>query len=139
MRPYEIFDHTADTGLRVYGRDLPELFRNGAAGFFDLVTDFGKIRKKEARVRIEIEKQDPGELFLAWLRELLYQFSAKHFVFYEFDFSEIGETKLRAEASGEIFEPGRHEQKCEVKAVTYHGFKLERKENLWTAEVIFDI
>ncbi len=33
----ETFEHTADLGLRVMGRDLPDLFEAAAAGLFDII------------------------------------------------------------------------------------------------------
>ena len=39
MRSYEPIDHTADMGIRAYGRTKKELFRNAAAGMFSLIAD----------------------------------------------------------------------------------------------------
>ena len=33
----ETFEHTADLGLRVVGRDLSDLFETAAAGLFDII------------------------------------------------------------------------------------------------------
>jgi SHS2 domain-containing protein len=46
---------------------------------------------------------------------------------------------LRAAAWGEPVDPARHELDHEVKAITYHGLKLERDGDGWLAEVIVDI
>ena len=42
--PYEVIEHTADIGLKIWGKDLPSLFRDAAEGFFDLVTDFSLLQ-----------------------------------------------------------------------------------------------
>ena len=39
MKEFELIEHTADVGLRVYGKDLPDLFANAAKGLFSLITD----------------------------------------------------------------------------------------------------
>ena len=142
MTPYETFEHTADIGLRMRGRNLTELFTNAGRGFFDLITDFDKIEKSDLPripVRIVLEAKDSGGLLLAWLRELLFIFSSKRLVLTEFDFKKINETGLEALAYGILFDPSCHDQKYEVKAVTYHAFRLEKREEDWLAEVILDI
>ncbi|MGH9785587.1 MAG: archease, partial [Terriglobia bacterium] len=37
--PYEILEHTADVGLKAYGRTLPELFVNAAVGMIALALE----------------------------------------------------------------------------------------------------
>ena len=46
-----------------------------------------------------------------------------------------GTMKLR----GELVDPERHELEHEVKAITYHGLKVEQQADQWLAEVIVDI
>ena len=43
MKRYELIDHTADVGLRAFGKTLPELFRNAAIGLFEMMTDLEKV------------------------------------------------------------------------------------------------
>lgn len=139
MKPYEIIEHTADVGLRIYGKDLKELFAHAAIGLGDLMTDISKVSIKEEQ-RIQLKGEDVGDLLLKWLREILFLFSAQHKIFKEVTFHQLTEKELDATVKGEIFNPAIHDQKCEVKAVTYHQFKLERqKTGTWIAEVIFDI
>jgi SHS2 domain-containing protein len=146
MKPYRIIEHTADVGLRIRGRQFPELLENAALGFFDLMTDIHSIRREESgkkqkpvRRIFRLKTKDPGDLLLKWLRELLYMFSAKKLVFYHYEFLKFSETEIVVRAIGTRFDPPRHEQKLEVKAVTYHHFELSKNKSGWTAEVIFDI
>ena len=57
---FEVFEHTADLGLRVRAADLDTLFREAAEGFFSLVverwTPQGAVR--EFRFEIEAERHD---------------------------------------------------------------------------------
>jgi SHS2 domain-containing protein len=138
MKQYEVIEHTADIGLRIYGRDLQELFRHAALGLFNLMTDVGKIKTQESRTFC-LQSQNAGNLLLSWLRELLFTFSVEKWVFKEIVFKNLTERQLEAIATGERFDPKRHEQRSEVKAVTYHQFKLEKRKTGWVAEVIFDI
>ena len=138
MKGYEFFDHTADIGLRISGRDLQELFTHAALAFLGLVTDPEKINGGES-FTFKLRAENTGELLLAWLRELLYFFSAKRVLFSSFEFKTLNERELEVKAAGEIFSSGRHESRHEVKAITYHAFNLKKESSGWIAEVIVDI
>ena len=49
MKKYETFDHTADVGIRVFGRTVEEVFVNAAYALFDQWTDLRKVREKITR------------------------------------------------------------------------------------------
>ena len=138
MKGREFFDHTADIGLRVRGRNLTELFANAALGFLELVTDPAKVGARNP-FEFTLEADNLGELLVKWLRELVYLFAAKGMMFSSFDFITLNEKKLAVRVSGESFSSKQHEPRREVKAVTYHGFKLDQGKDGWVAEVIFDI
>ena len=142
-KPYEVFEHTADMGLRIHGLDLEDLFRNAALGFYDLVTDVKKITKKkgveEKSVVIHLESDSLENLFLKWLRELLFIFATKHLVFVKFEFKRLKKNELLTTATGLPFDPGRDVQKHEVKAITYHQSRLDKTKAGWLAEVIVDV
>jgi SHS2 domain-containing protein len=46
---------------------------------------------------------------------------------------------LKATISGEDFDSERHESKLLIKAATYHKLRIEKTDDTWEAEVIFDI
>jgi SHS2 domain-containing protein len=77
-------------------------------------------------------------LFFDWLRELLYRFDAEHRLFSKFDVRMNG-NGLAATVWGERYDPQKHELGHEVKAITYHGLKVEKLDEGWLAEVIVDI
>jgi SHS2 domain-containing protein len=137
-KPYEIIEHTADIGLRIYGKDLKELFTHAAQGMFDLITDVQKIDTKDT-LSFELDAEKVDDLLLKWLRELLFVFSTRKLIFKDFTFDSITEKAFKVKARGGLFNPKIHDQKNEVKAVTYYDFKVEKKAGEWVAEVIFDI
>ena len=145
--PYETFDHTADIGLRIAGRDLEELFRASAQGLYHLITDWDKM-KSEGGSRhaaplqtrsFTLNADHMEDLFFTWLRELLFIFSSEKLIFQDFDFETLTEKGLRVKASGCVFDPKRFESRYEVKAVTHYEFKVEKTGSAWIAEVILDI
>ena len=141
MIPYEVIEHTADIGLKIRGENLEALFRHAALGLFSLITDLDKIKQSENRAsfNFQLEAENAGDLLLKWLREILFVFSVKRRVPCEVDFQNIQQKKLSVKIEAGLFDPDRHEQRYEVKAVTYHGFKIEEKDGGWVAEVILDI
>jgi len=138
MRSFELLDHTADIGLRARGGTLAELLVTCAEGMFAVLVEEGEIREDTA-VEIVVEAEDAEELVHAWLRELLFRFSAEGLVFGRFEVQEAGPRRLRAVCHGEPFDPERHQGGAEIKAVTYHDFKVEHDQGGWVAEVLFDI
>jgi len=78
------------------------------------------------------------ELLFDWLNEILYAFESERLLLSEFDVS-IDEAGLKATARGEPADESRHRLEHEVKAITYHGLKVERTPDGYLAEVIVDI
>ncbi|HKI30544.1 MAG TPA: archease [Gemmataceae bacterium] len=135
---YETFEHTADLGLRVRAPDLDTLFAEAAACLFSaIVEDPGTVRPLQ-RIDLTIDGADRDYLLFDWLRELLYRFDPGHLLLGRFEV-RVSDAGLTASAWGEPLDPGRHALAHEVKAITYHGLKVERTADGWLAEVIVDI
>jgi SHS2 domain-containing protein len=138
MKHFEILDHTADTGLTIYGEDLKALFAHAGEGFFHIITDLRKVKRRVEK-RVELRGESLDRLMVDWLGELLYLHDVDHLLFRRFDIESVGEEGLRAVAKGEHFQEGVHVIKTEVKAVTYHQIRVERRNGGWRARVIFDL
>jgi SHS2 domain-containing protein len=93
-------------------------------------------------VSIRLEPDDIEALLRSWLGELLYIFHVRKLLLCEFSVSiddNPGDCGLSATARGEPLDAERHKADVEVKAVTWHGLKVERTTDGWLAEVIVDI
>ncbi len=137
MHSFELLEHTADVGIRARGGTLAELLVACAEGVFSILVEGGETGE-EIAAEIAIEADDAEDLVHAWLRELLFRFSAEGLFVRRFEI-EAEETHLRALCRGERFDPARHHGGSEIKAVTYHGFSVERTPEGWVAEVLFDV
>jgi SHS2 domain-containing protein len=135
---YELFEHTADLGLRVQAPELDELFAEAGLGFFSVIVDNLDDVRAARSIDIRIDGRDPVYLLFDWLHELLVTFDTRRLVLREFRVRVHGDG-LDAKALGEELDPDRHQLLHEVKAITYHGLKLERTASGWQAEVIVDI
>jgi SHS2 domain-containing protein len=135
---YEIFEHTADLGIRVRADSQDALFADAARGLFTvMVTNLDAVQTVE-EVRVELSGDNIEELLHDWLAELLYTFHARRLVLAVFDV-KVGSAGLSATARGEPIDPSRHDIDAEVKAITWCGLKVERKGEEWTAEVVVDV
>lgn len=135
---YEIFEHTADLGLRARAPDFGALLAEaGRALFAAMMDDLDRIEPRE-RVSFEISGDDAAYLLFDFLNELLFIFETRRLVFSDFTVSGRKDG-LSVEARGEPFDEARHGAGHEVKAITYHRLRVERTDDGWEAEVIVDI
>jgi SHS2 domain-containing protein len=135
---YELFEHTADLGLRVRAADLDTLFAEAAACLFSAVVEELSSVRPETAVTVEIAGEDREYLLFDWLKDLLYRFDAEHMLFGRFEV-KVRDDGLTGTARGEALDPARHVLAHEVKAITYHELKVEKTDDGWLAEVIVDI
>jgi SHS2 domain-containing protein len=135
---FDVFDHTADLGLRIQAADLGELFAEaGRALLAVIVSNPDAVEPRDERT-VRISGGDIKYLFVDWLVELLYLFESKRFLASEF-VPILDDAGLSASVRGEPCDPARHMLAHEVKAVTYHGLVVEQTGDGWLAEVILDI
>ena len=138
MKKYELIDHTADIGLKVYGKDIKEIFENAARGMFEIIADLENVKPREKRT-IELKGSATDELLIFWLSELLFQYEVYQILFADFAVDKISQFSIIANAYGQRFDKNLHEIKTEIKAVTYHDLKIEKVNFGWQAQVIFDV
>lgn len=132
---------TADIAFEAYGRNLNELFENSALAVTSVMAD---IKTLSARVKhtLALKNQDIERLLFDFLNELVFLKDADGMLFKTFDVSVIEKNKaftLNAVLSGEPLNPEKHDLKIDVKAITMHMFKIEKKKGRYIATVVPDI
>lgn len=137
-KPYEFFDHTADVGLRASGATLAELFTRMAQGLTELIAEDSPLQPASSR-SIRLTADSAEALLLAWLQELLFWFSTERFLPVQYELDEVSPTTLRGRVRGDTFDPSRHVQGREVKAITRHLLKVQQRNGTWYGQVIVDI
>ncbi|PIQ93930.1 MAG: hypothetical protein COY75_11085 [Nitrospirae bacterium CG_4_10_14_0_8_um_filter_41_23] len=104
---------------------------------------------------VSVENPSLDGLIISWLNELIFHFDAYGFIGKKIEITEFTPTltlpprgggmgggeafKLKASISGEDFDPKRHENKLLIKAATYHKLRIEKIDDTWEIDVIFDI
>lgn len=135
---YEVFDHTADLGIRVRSATLPALFEEAGSALSHVIA--GDLEQILPRLRQEfsISGVDPAYMLFDFLTEVLYAFESHRMLFRRFE-AHVDAQGLRAMAWGEAMDPKRHHLAHEVKAITYHGLDVRERDGAWEGTVIVDI
>jgi len=138
MKTYDLIDHTADIGVKAYGKTLSEAYENVAKAMFDIITDSSEI-ESVGQYDIKLEAPDLEQLLVDWLSELLFLNSAKNLVFGFFKvYLDEKNHSLTATVFGEKYNISKHKIGAEVKAVTYHMLEVKNKKP-FHVQVLFDI
>jgi SHS2 domain-containing protein len=138
VQNYEVFEHTADIGLRIRGKDLKELFENAGLAVFQVSSRRQYVKDKTHTDIIIRQKADSlDELFINWLNELISVSAAKGLIFHNIKVKNLQDNALEALITGSSVE--NYRVNTEIKAATYHQLKLEEKNGGWVAEVIIDV
>ena len=136
--PFEIFDHTADVGIHVYGETLIDLFTHAAQGMESLLVAPEQVNVTTRRT-MSVEAHDEVSLLVAWLHELIFLFDTEYLLFRDFEIETLTETQLTAHALGEPYDARRHALSSAIKAVTWHEASVSRTDGGYQATIIFDI
>ncbi len=140
MKKFEFIEHTADIGIKAYGKSLPELFQNSAEAMFTLLIDYKP--KENIKKNIVLEAASLEELLVVWLNELLSLFYTDNFL--PVRLSVVIEDNavlksLSAVIAGQNFDPYINKPNTEIKAATYHDLKVKEDYGIYWARIIFDV
>lgn len=143
MKEYEVLDISGDVGIRAYGWHCEESFANAGMAMYSLITDIEKINEKQ-KMEIEVKGDSIERLLIGYLNELLFQFDTYGFIGRRIEISELNKVStqqlsIKAKVYGEEFNQGRHEGGLLIKAATYHNVRVEKINDRWEIDVIFDI
>lgn len=140
MGSFELIEHTADIGIRVFGKNKKDLFKSAACALFSLLVDHQPQPKQKKTISLEADSLD--ELLVVWLNELIFLFATQNFVPATYLFriiSKKGVKKLTVQIKGRQINSFTNKIKMEIKAATYHNLKVYKNKNGYVGEVIFDL
>ena len=138
QKKFEYIEHPADIAIRVYGRNLQELFENAAMGLYDILKPQKKIKEPQYQREKTFYSDSKEGLLVCFLNELLFIALKEHLIFYKYLFNidcSEKENKLVCVTTGHRSEGVERE----VKAVTYHRMEIKKVRNFLQTEIIFDI
>jgi SHS2 domain-containing protein len=130
---YRWEDHTGEIALILESADEQGIFADALTALGDLLhteEPSGPVARRE----LDLVARDDAALLVEWLGELAFLAETQGLVPERATDLDLDGTHLHATIEGRIGEP-RHL----VKAVTYHGLRLEREAGLWRASVVLDV
>lgn len=130
---YRYLEHTADELLEATAPTFREALEDAARGSFELI---GRGKKEEKEIEVRAEAKTREDLVVELLHEVVVQcelneLSPKGAKVLELDGENFSAKIL---ISGEDKPP-----RNQIKAVTYHLLKVEKKEKGWRIQVLFDV
>lgn len=138
-QPWEDLHHTADVGVRVRGGSAEEALARLALVLGTLLTAGDAPRPvSEERVSVGGGPELAG-VAVALLRELLFRFATDRLVPSEVEVHRVDASGAEATVAFARYDPDRHAEGADVKAVTWHAARLEPEGAGWVAQVVLDI
>lgn len=129
-------DHTADVAVWVSGSSLSDLLANAGYAMFSLMSEDLSRITLESEHSVTLEAGDPETLLVDWLTELLFLHEMGGELYREFAVSVTAGLQLSARVRGG---KPRAPLRRVIKAVTYHGLKVLRRDGGLEASIVFDI
>ena len=143
MEPsFELFDHTADIGIRVRAATLPELAIVAGDGLYVVIGELVPARGTAGEPRefqIELHHADNAVVLRDYLDELLVLFDRDHRVVTVANVSTFEEGRLVAMLETALVDRERSVYHHEVKAITYHELAIREISGGLEAALIVDI
>lgn len=134
MEKYKVLEHLADLKIKVFGLNRKELFTNALIGMFESIEP-DIISRDERSRKIEVSSKSEELILIDFLSEALYQSDINNEAYHRVEFEALEPTRIIAKLFGYKVKGFREE----IKAVTYHDFKIIKTDNGLEAEIIFDI
>ena len=131
--PHRFVDHTGEVELHVEAASEEAIFAETLAAFAELVGRGGE--GEHGRRTIELAAPDPPALLVDWVNELVYLAEVDGFLPGRIEELALSGNGLRAVVAGRVDAAPANL----VKAATYSGLELGRREDGWHARLVLDV
>lgn len=135
---FELFDHTADMGLRIRGASMPELLLPAACALYTAIGSLVPEGDAETR-RIELNDDSAAYLLRDFLAELLAAVEQESRMVTAIDNAVFNQRTLTADLQVRTVSSAKSVFDHEVKAITYHELVIHSIPGGYEATVIVDI
>jgi SHS2 domain-containing protein len=138
---FEILEHTADIGLRVWGATSEALFENAAWGLAEILgaraTAGDAEQRPVAGPAVNARAGDIEALLVEWLNEVLFALERSGACLADVEALKV----IPDEADGNLLLVPCDGPRTgtELKAATYHQVSVRPENGGWTATVYFDV
>jgi SHS2 domain-containing protein len=132
----------ADVAFEATGKTLEEMFLAAADAMASVqIKDTAAIELKMER-KFSLKAASRERLLHDFLQELIFYKDAELLLFGKCELKITGEEgayELAAKARGDKLDHAKHQLLTDVKAVSWHKFKVEKTAKGWKAVVIIDV
>jgi SHS2 domain-containing protein len=142
--PYRFLEDVAiaDVAFEATGKTLKEMFESSALAVTNtMVKNPSKIGHAVEK-KFKVKGRDVEMLLFEFLQELVFYKDSESLIFNEFDMTiepKKGSWSMSVVARGEKIDMRKHEMLVDVKAVTFHNFKVGETEDGWSSQVVLDV
>ncbi|HJZ22847.1 MAG TPA: archease [Candidatus Babeliales bacterium] len=145
-KDFELISHTADLQLRVYGITKEELFKNALIGMFQAIKPINSscTHKNERLIckilpiehALTITSIDQEVLLVDFLSQALTYSDMYNEAYLGVTIQKLENSSIEALLHGITIDGF---EGVEIKAVTYHDLWIKQENNVWVANIVFDI
>jgi len=134
MKKWKILEHKADLKIKVFGKDIEELFKNTMVGMFESAKYKGE--GKETKRGIKISSPDLTSLLVDFLSEVLYLSEVNREIYHEIQFKKFNDKDIEGTLVGKKLK----NIGLIIKGITYHDLEVgQKKDKSWQATILFDV
>lgn len=141
MNKFEFIEHTADVGVKVYGKTLPELFENAAYAMYNIICEKFHNVSSIYTYKNQLEDYELESLLVSYLNDLIYQTFVNKVIFSKFKVEIEKQEKffIQYQCIGEKYKKETHGTLHEIKSATFHNLSIRKTKKFYKATIIFDI
>ncbi len=144
MKKYRILDDVAiaDIAFEIFGKDIDQLFEHAALAIFEQSADIKSIKGTKKK-EISLASETLETLLFDFLSEIIYIKDTDQLIG-KTSKIRISKAKdstysLKATIMGDKINQKKHILRSDIKAITYHMFKVGHTPKGWKAFVVVDI
>jgi SHS2 domain-containing protein len=140
--PFSVLEHSGDLRIRAEGHDFLEALAHASLGVLSQMVPPEEVEEVQ-EVSIQIAGETPSKQAIAFLNELIFLAYGRHWIAKRVKSltacSRTDCRELEATLTGEPVDFSRHEFRYDIKAVTYHDFKIEQLADKTVIEFVCDL
>ncbi len=142
--PYKFYENiaVADIAYEATGKTLAEMLESSALALTNTMVKDLKAVKTPESVEFEVKAPTGDKLLHSFLEEIIFYKDAKRLLLTKFKIritSLADGYRAQIAARGDIINQKKYEMLVDVKAVSWHMFKVEQQKDGWRCFVILDV
>ncbi len=142
--PYKYYENVAmaDVAYEATGKTLAEMLESSGLGLTNTMVKDIKAVKTPESIEFELKAATADKLLHSFLEEIIFIKDAKRLLLTKFKIrvtSLADGYRAQVAARGDIINQKKYTMLVDVKAASWHMFKVEQQKDGWRAFVILDV